>query len=498
MSIRTDTIGSLKWTALEQIAVRATTFGVQIVLARLLLPEEFGIVAVVTIVLALVAAFTDGGMGSALIQNKNIDRKDVSTVFVMNLLTSLLLFFAVSFSSDSIARFYEEPRLAPILPFLAFGIVISAFGQTQLQMLMKNLEFKRLLRITMPSTIGGGMVGIVMAAFGFGVWALVAMRMVQAFVQSACVWVFCNPEWRPKIEFYPSSIRKIAGFSLAKLFTDLLYRVSMNLHGLIIGKAFGMASLGFYNRAKSFQTQPISALMTALNRVLFSVFSKNQDDKKKLRRSLEKGVPLLAFVVVPAMFWLMTVAKPLVLVLLTAKWLPSVPLLRVLPLFGIAGAISAPHMNVIDGLGKSKLIVGTAVIKQSLQIGTVCLTWPFGLMAMVIGQVTCAFVNLSINQYVAANCLDDYPFLNRTMAWFRYVLIGAFGFGLGWMVELLKFENQFLLLTAQTIVLLGFYLSATWLAGLPGIAEFVELIRPNSKSRSSVVLQSGGNDFSNG
>ena len=416
MSLKKKTVSSLKWTLLERFSGRVLAFAIQVILAWLLLPEDFGIVATVAIILVIASVLTEGGMGAALIQKKDIDRIDISTVFFLNIFISLTILVVLTFASPLVANFFEEPILRYLLPVLAIGVFLSAFGQTQLQMLNRNLEFKRLFSISIPALVISGITGIAMALTGFGVWALVGQRLTRSFVMSSCAWAYCNPEWRPRAEFSLASLKKISGFSLSMLSVNLLYKTAQNIHGLVIAKAFSMSDLGFYNRAQSFQKQPVMGLTAALQKVFFPVFSRIQNDNQRIRSALRKGIPLMAFIVMPAMIWLIAVAEPLVIVVLGQKWLPSVPYLQVVPLFGCIFPLAALKMNVITGKGKSRLILMLGIFKQSLQLVVLFFTWRYGIMVMILGQLASGAFNMLLNDVVIAR-LIDYPLRKQVFDW---------------------------------------------------------------------------------
>ncbi|MEM7452742.1 MAG: lipopolysaccharide biosynthesis protein [Planctomycetota bacterium] len=474
MSLKERTLNSLGWTILERIGVRTVTFGVQILLARILLPEEFGIVSTVAIILIIARVLTEGGLGSAIIQNQKVERIDISTVFFLNLLISCVVFVGLTAMSPWFADFFEKPELRNVLPVLAVGIVIAAFGQIQVQMLNKNMEFKRLLKISLPSTILSGIAGIGMALAGFGVWALVGLRLVQNFVFTVTVWMFCNPEWRPRFEFSFGSVRKLAGFGFARLFTNLTFQTTRNLYGLVIAKAYGMSDLAFYNRAQSFQKQPVTAIVSSLNRVMFPVFSEIQHDNARMRTALRKGIPAIVFIVIPAMVLLMTVAEPLIQVLLTEKWIESVPYLQICPLLGICYCVNSIKMNVITGKGNPKLIFALGVIRPGLQLLVLWLTWKHGVMAILIGQVAVPIFNTFFINDIIIRRIIDFPLRQQWSDWLPYFGVSAVAAGLASLLNLAPLPLPILQLIAQTLIFTIIYLGLCYSLKLSGMAFVID------------------------
>ena len=467
MSLEKTTLAGLKWTVLERFSNQFIGFTVNIILARLLLPAEFGVVATVAVILVLAAVITDGGMGSAIVQSHQIERKDISTVFFMNLAIALVIFAGLTWSSPRIADYFGEPVLKYVLPALALGIVISALGQTQIQMLQKNMEFSRLMKISLPGTVFGGGLGIAMALLGMGVWSLVGQRLAQTLVFTSLVWKICNPEWRPRAEFSFGSLKKLSGFSLARLTTTFIHQLTRNLQPLIIAKSYSMVDLAFYNRAESFQKQPCLAVTSSLNRVMFPVFAQIQHDNTKIRTALRRGIPILAFLIVPAMFWLIAVAEPLIRVLLTDKWIDSVPYLQIFPLLGISYCISAVKLNVINGKGLSKLVLILGIVKPLLQISVLLVTWRYGITAMLIGQIAVSWFNLFLNELVVSRVIG-FSLWSQWWDWFPYVFTSLFACLVASWIHLPDTILPIFTLSLRTLIFGVMYLLLFFLLKLPG------------------------------
>ncbi len=383
---------------LESIANQGLTFGIQILLARLIDPSEFGLLALLTIFIMFSQTIIDGGFGQAIIQKKSISRPDTSTVFFFNLLISLVMYAVIFFGAPAIGNYFEEPRLVLLFRVLGLNLIINALGKTQHSLLIRGLEFRRLFKIRTPAIVLGGVIGIVMAIGGFEVWALVYSQITTALFSAFCFWYFSDRELWPRREFSFASFMSMGRFGIGLLGASLVNQIGQNMYGLVIGKAFSFEQLGFYNRARTFHRTPSSGLALVLNRVLFPVFSTIQDDNARICKALRKGIPIVAFVLFPLMAFLMCASDDIVVVLLTEKWLPSAAYMRWFPVVGMIFPIASVQLSVILAKGRSGLFFWMDVIKVMVSITVLLFTFRHGVLAVVIGQVAVSiFVNFLIN-----------------------------------------------------------------------------------------------------
>lgn len=417
-------VNGFAWSFVERFGVLGVNFIVQIVLARLIAPEYFGIIATTTILLQISTVIVDGGLGAALIQRKEINRTDISTVFYINLSIAVIVLLTAFLFSSNIANYFREPALENVVPALAVGLIFTAVGKTQMDMLIKELQFQKVARISFPSTLVGGAIGLVMAYGGFNVWALVAQRLTTQGLNSVLLWSMCPARIQPNFKFSNASFKKLAGFSMGILGNSIIMQITRNLIGLIVARVFGAEDLAYYNRARFFQKAPTEPLLALLNRVLFPVFSEVQDDNEKIRNALRRGIPMLMFVVAPIMFVMIATSETMILAVLGEAWLPTASYLQVVPLIGITFALSAVKSTIIRAKGDGRLIFILSIVRNGLSILVLSFTWQYGIMAMVIGQIIVYVINMIINDVFTYRYID-YKLTEQWSDWFAYILVAA-------------------------------------------------------------------------
>lgn len=450
-------------------------FCVQILLARIIAPENFGIIATVAILLQILSVLVEGGLGAALVQRREITRTDISTAFYLNVAISLIVMAGLIIWAPEIAEYFREPLLTEVLPILAVVLCVAAAGQAQMQMLIKNLDFKKLAWISFPATLISSGIAISTALLGYEIWALVLLRLSYEIMSTSLLWLFCPRDICPNFRFSLNSLRKLAGLSFGILGSNLIMRITRNLIDLIIARVFGAQQLAFYNRARFFQKAPTEPMVGILNRVLFPVFSEIQDDNARIRQSLRNGIPMLMFFISPVMFFLIASAPALVIVLLTEKWLPTAEYLRVVPLFGITFSLAAIKSNVIRAKGNGQLIFVLSLIRNGISIGVLSLTWQYGIMAMIVGQLACYIVNMLINDFWTARYIQ-YPMFLQIWDWIFYVLLGAGCAGLAWGVEQLPLDSALLVLGMQALIFTSTYVGICLLSKARGLTDGLQML----------------------
>jgi len=292
-------------------------------LARMLFPEQFGLIAMLTIFIALARSFVTSGFGSALIQKKEITHEDKCSVFYFNIVLSVVLAGLLCLAAPWIAAFYGAPLLTPLTRVLSIQLIIGSFGIIHRLLLSKRLDFKTILKVRLITTFISGAVGISMAFNGFGVWSLVGQQLTSSAVNTLFLWVFFS--WRPSLTFSVAALRGMFGFGSKLFFSGIIDTFFKHIYLIVIGKIFSPAQLGYFGRARGIQQLPVSNLSFPVKRVTFPVFSTIQDDKERLKKVVHKAITTLVLINFPIMIGLAVVAKPLVIVLLTEKWAPCIP-----------------------------------------------------------------------------------------------------------------------------------------------------------------------------
>ncbi|MDP4289961.1 MAG: lipopolysaccharide biosynthesis protein [Bacteroidota bacterium] len=429
-SLRQKAAKGIYWSFIDQFSSQGISFLLGVILARILSPSDYGLIAMLEIFTAVANSFINSGFGTALVQKIDRSETDFSTVFFFNMGASLFFYFLLFFSSPLIASFYKSPQLELITKIVALNFVINALTIVPRTILTINVDFKTQTKISIISVIVSGIVGITMAYTGFGVWALVTQGLVAASTQAVLFIYFIR--WKPTLIFSNISFKTLFGFGSKLLASGLLDTVYTNIYSLVIGKKFLAADLGFYARAKQLQSLPAQNITNILQRVTFPIFCSIQNEENRMIDAYRRLIRMAAFIVFPLMFLLVLVAKPLILILLTEKWLPAVGLFQILCFAGMWYPIHAINLNILEAMGRSDLFLKLEIWKKAIGVSVLIITIPIGLKALVWGQVFTSCIGLYLNTYytgkyynygIASQLKDIYMFLLISL-----VLCGTFLF----------------------------------------------------------------------
>src|SRR5690554_1213436 len=327
-SLKNKTISGVFWSMLQKLGDQGIQFVITIVLARLLVPEDFGLIGMLAIFIAISQTIVEAGFNKALIRKKDADEEDYSTVFFINLSVSVLLYLLLYFCAPFIAQFYNEPKLISLTRILSLIFILNAFGYVQETKLIKEMQFKRLMIINLPSTVISGIVAIVLAYNGFGVWSIVAQRLTMRLMFIVQVWFYSN--WKPIWVFNKEKAKSLFAFGGNLMIVGIIQTIYLNGYKLVIGKFYPTSTLGYYENANTVVSTPISTLSSVMQRVTFSVFSTIQNDDKRLKIGYKKIIQQVLFVLCPFLVFSMVLAEPLFRFVLTEKWLPAVPFFQIL------------------------------------------------------------------------------------------------------------------------------------------------------------------------
>jgi teichuronic acid exporter len=397
-SLKSITTKGMIWNAVEKLSVQAGQLVIGVILARILMPEDFGLIGMLTIFIAISQTFIDSGMGSGLIQKKNRTDLDFSTVFVFNFVVSTFFYILLFFSAPLIANFYDMPQLIVLTRVLSINIIINSLAIVQRSRLTINIDFKTIAKVNFISVFSSGAIGILYAYKGYGVWALVIQNLTQTMISVVMFWFMSK--WKPSILFSKQSFRNLFGFGSKLLISGLYAQAMNNIYNIVIGKAFTAAELGFYTRAKSFAELTAGTVTSVLQQVTFPILATLQDDKKRMISVFRSIIRMTTFFIFPAMTLLAILADPFIRLLLTEKWLPVVPLLQLMCFARIFYPVSSINMNILNAIGRSDLFLKVDLIKFPFTIIALIVTLPLGIKAMVIGHVITSFIAFIINTYM--------------------------------------------------------------------------------------------------
>ncbi len=384
------------WAAVERIAPQLVTFGVSIVIARLVGPEAYGLVGMLAIFMALGQAFSELGLSAAIIQRKEVSDDDLMSVFVVNVVAGIAMTLIGCAIAPLVAAFYNEPKITGLMSAQSLTFVIASVGAVQAALISREMRFKFNAKVEVFACFVSAIVGLVMAFRGFEVWSLVGLGLSRVFTRVCLLWAF--RVWQPAGRFSWQAFNGIWAYSSRLLYASLLHRVVTNLYSVIIGKVYSPADLGLYTRAYSLQQMPVGIIAGIVQRVAFPLFSKNQHDLIYLKATLRKQVRLILALVVSGMALLYAISEELILLLLGEEWLGAVALLKILCIAGVFSSIFPLHSNMTMALGNSKLFFRVEMIKKIYIILALACVYRFGMNAFAWGMVS-----VSIFDYFASS-----------------------------------------------------------------------------------------------
>lgn len=404
MSLRNQAISGMMWTYSQQFGVQALQFGVSVVLARLITPGEFGLIGMIAIFIGLGNILFDGGLTTSLIRTKNVSDVDYSTVFFFNLIGSIFIYIILFIAAPYISFFFKQAILKDLLRIYSVTFIISSLSAVQNAKLTKELKFKLLAIAAVPGIILGSIAGIFIAYKGYGVWALVYSYLIQSL--STTVFLWSVSKWRPSFLFSKIKFKEHFYFGSKMTISGVLDVIFVNLYQLVIGKFYAPAQVGFYTRANSLMMLPVGNISTALNKVVFPLFSQLQDDIKRLRDIYRRVMLVVIFVISPIVALMAVLIKPLVLLLFGSVWLPVVPIFQIIALNGILYPLHVYNLLILQIRGKSGLFLKLEIAKKLLNIILIMLTISSGLYTLLWGLVIFSVLALVINTYYAGKELE--------------------------------------------------------------------------------------------
>ena len=396
-SLKQKTLSGLLWTFFETFAIQGFGFIQGIVLARLLMPSDYGLIAMTGVFFAVSYALVDTGFTSALIRKKERTDIDYSTVYVTNVVLSFVLCLVLCLCAPFIAEFYNEPQLFPIVCANAVLLFVGSFIAVQGARLSIQLDFKTKSKISVISTVSTGIISIIFALLGFGVWSLILPNFFAVLIKGILYYFYQH--WFPGFRFSWQSYKEFFSYGSKLMASSLLNAVYGNVYSLVIGKFYSASSLGYYTKGHGYATLPSATLSGVLNKVTFPVLSKVQDDDARLENAYRKMIRVSAYVVFPIMILLVVLARPLVLILLTDKWENCVIYLQVLCFAMMWNPIHSLNLNLLFVKGRSELFLRLEIVKKIIGATILCVTIPFGLVAMCCGQVVSSLIFLFVNTY---------------------------------------------------------------------------------------------------
>lgn len=384
-SLKKKTIGGFIWRFAERCGAQGVQFVVSIILARLLAPEDFGVVSLVLVFVNILNVFVDSGMGNALIQKKNSDELDFSSVFYFNIVMCATLYLIMFFCAPLIANFYEKPELVALVRVVSLTLVISGVKSIQHAYVARNMLFKRFFFATLGGTIFSAFLGILLAYRGAGSWAIVAQQLSNYTIDTIILWL--TTKWRPKFMFSFKRLKSLFSFGWKLLVSGLIDTGYNQLRSLIIGKVYSASDLAYFNKANSFPGMIITNVNSSIDGVLLPSMSKVQDSKDDLKAITRRAMKTSVYIMAPLLFGLIACGKAFISILLTDKWLPSYPYMAIFCITYIFYPINTANLNAIKAMGRSDLFLKLEIIKKTVGLIVVLITYRISVMAMAYSLI---------------------------------------------------------------------------------------------------------------
>jgi O-antigen/teichoic acid export membrane protein len=472
-TIRDKAFHGVLWSAIELFSSQGLRFVIGIILARLLLPAEFGLIGMLAIFMGLAQVFVNCGFGQALIQKQETTRADESSVFYLNVALGSVAAVGLCLVAPRIAVFYHQPTLVLLTRLMALDIFINSFGVIQTMLLMKKIDFKTQLKVGVVSTVVSGGVAVVMALRGFGVLSLAAQILVGDLLRTLLLWAF--HAWRPLPSFSLAALRNMFPYGSRLFASGLLNSAFVEVYSVVIGRLYPPAMLGMYTRARQMQQLPVDNLCNIVGRVSFPVFSSIHQDKVKLKRAVRKASQGLALLNFPIMVGLAVTARPLVVVLLTDKWAACVPFIQLLCVAGAFYPLSLIHVNALSAQGRSDLFLRLEIIKKGLIVLSIIATYRFGVQGLLVGGVVASVLSYLLNGYYSVR-LFGYSWREQFLDVLPYAGISALMGWVVWLVGRFAFGGDLLLLLSQVAAGVGAYLFGCWFWQVASFREARDLL----------------------
>ena len=474
-SIKKQTLSGFIWRFAERTGAQGVSFIVSLVLARLLAPEAYGLVALVTVFTSILQVFVDSGFGNALIQKKDADDLDFSSVFYFNILICSVLYIGMFFAAPYIAEFYNKPDLTPLVRVMSFTLIISGVKGVQQAYVSKHMMFKRFFFATLGGTVFSAFLGIFLAYKGFGAWSLVAQSLSNATIDTIILWI--TVKWRPKWMFSLKRLKSLFSFGWKLLISALIDTGYNQLRSLIIGKVYSATDLAYYNKAKTFPNIIITNVNTSIDSVLLPSMSKVQDSKEAVKSMTRRAMKTSTYVMAPLLMGIAACGKALISILITDKWLPSYPFMVIFCITYMFYPVHTANLNAIKAMGRSDLFLRLEIIKKVVGILAVLITFKVSVMAMAYSLLVTSVLSQIINSWPNKK-LMNYSYIEQLKDIIPGIGLAVFMGGCVYCINFLHLNN-WLTLVIQVSLGVFLYILLSALFKLEAFTYCLNMVKPN-------------------
>lgn len=472
-SLKQRALSGMVWKLAEKIGMQGMQFVIQIVLARLLMPSEYGIIGLLTIFITVSDVFILQGFTTALIQRKNADDLDFSSVFFANIVVSLVIYIVLFLIAPFVEAFYNMPKLTSFMRILSLNVVFGAIGAVHNAILSRNLDFKKSFYRNTINVITQGAVGIGFAICGFGAWSLVFSKISGTFVGSMVL--LATVKWRPKLKFSFDRIRSLFGFSSKVLTTNLLNTIFNNIHSLVIGRYYTSAQLGYYQKGQQIPQAFMTAVDGSFNEVLYPALSSIQNDMLAVKNALRRSMKTSMYIVLPMLLGVIAVAEPLIVVLLTDIWIEAVPFMQLQCLICVFWPLSA-RTHALNAIGKSDVTLKLSVISKILTVVFIAICIKFGIYAIMLGTVLTSLISFWITSFYV-NKYIGYSLGELFLDLLPSIVLSIFMMACVYAVGLLFVNNILAQLCLQIIVGVMVYVFGSIIFRVDSFAYLLDIVK---------------------
>lgn len=473
ISVKKALVKGVVWNIFEKLVVKGIAFIIGVILARILGPSDYGLIGMLSIFIALSNVFIESGFAKALIQNKNRKDIDFSTAFVTNVSISIVIYLLLFFTAPHIAKFYNEPSLTLITRVLSLNFILGAFNIVHRAKLIAEVDFKSLAIINFGGTIIGGCLGVVLAYMDYGVWALIFQTLTSTFSMMLLFPIFSK--WTPSLRFAKQSFQRLFNFGSKLLVTGLISTIVNNLTTILIGRYYKSEALGYYTRATQYSELAAYTINDVFNTTTFPILSSLQDDRERLIHIYRRILFYTALITFPLMTLFALLAEPLVVIMLTEKWLPCVTLLQILCFARMFTPISSINMNLLNAVGRSDLFMKLDLFKVPFVLLATIAAIPFGVEAIVWSNLITTFICFFVNAYLPGK-LFDYGAFKQLKEW-RYMILAIIVMSVCVYLVRILIHNLWLQLILGLLVALISYIGCCLLFKQIDINEIKSLIK---------------------
>lgn len=473
-SLKNKAISGVLWSGIERFSTQGVQFLIELFMARLLLPSDYGVIAMLAIFIAIARSLIDSGFSNALIQKTNRNQDDYSTVFYFNIVVAGAVYVLLYFLAPFIAAFYDMPLLTPVTRIFSLSLLISSITIIHRTQLVINIDFRTQAKVSFTAAVISGGIGITSAYLGQGVWALVWQSLSNFTLQTLLLCYFVR--WIPSFRFSTDSFKGMFSFGFKLLITNLLGTIYDNLYTLVIGKKFAATDLGHYSKADQLVRFPTNNLAFIMSRVSYPTLVNFKDNNMQLAAAYKKFLIMSSFVVFPLMIGFAVLAQPFIIVLFTEKWVGMVLILQLLCIDWMWDPMCKINTNILLVKGKSGLILRLEIIKRFISITILFASLPFGIIAVCLGRVIYSLISVYINSFYTGRMIPELNYFRQMLIVFPYLLIALVMGGIVYCVHFVISSIILQLIIGTLVGMVSYYLMAK-LFHLEALTETVKIIQ---------------------